>query len=187
MKQILNKLKQINKIVLVFILILIGANIFIFANSRGAISYISALIGEINEINLPTPKPTPLILPQITVPSDRRLKVEEVVSLLSTLDEFGSQTEEKYNFVKAKTKEIWSNLGIEGIESESGWSSWENEEGHYPGSFDEISLTDIDILSSSGKEKVLKIIEKSIEFGVYGIYYYGNISEIDVFKAVLIL
>ncbi|MDP3792674.1 MAG: hypothetical protein Q8Q89_03005 [bacterium] len=144
-----------NKIIIVPVLILIGANVFIFANNKGIISHSGALLGEINS---PTPKPTPLILPQITIPGDRKLKANEVANLLLALDNFGSQTEEKYNFVKTKTKEIWSNLGIEGIESESGWSSWENEGGHYPGSFDEISLTDIDILDSPGKEKVLKVI-----------------------------
>src|SRR3989344_2462671 len=148
-------LKQINKIVLAIAVILIGTNLFIFVSNMGIISRSVALIGE---INFPTPKPTPLILPQIIIPSDRKLKVDEVMSILLTLESFGSQTDEKYNFVLVKTKEMWSNLEVESIKAESNWSSWENKDEHYPRSFDEISLADIDILNSPGKEKVLKII-----------------------------
>src|SRR3989338_11064058 len=97
---------------------------------------------------------------QITVPTDRKMNTREVSSALWHLENLEPDMEERAEFIKAKTKEIWDNLGISS-RPESGWSSWHIEH-YYPTFLSSVNITEsIDILNSSGKEDVIEVQDLS--------------------------
>ncbi len=106
-------------------------------------------------------KKAQIVTPEVLIPTDRKLKVDEVFNILNKLNSWGEESEEKSAFVQKKMQKIWDNLGITLPSSESKWSSWDGSEtaSKYPKCIGDVKLDERDIFNWPSREKFLILKE----------------------------